>query len=285
MKIAAIQMNSGNNKSTNLKEAARLINTVMTDQSPDIIVLPEMFTYLGNETKNRTIAAECLNPNKKITGEAYCLMQAMAKLHQVVIHAGSLCELDGQHHYNTSVIFARDGSELGRYRKIHLFEINVNETTPFRENDFYQHGNQLTCYPVLSQQELYQVGASICFDLRFPHLFQQLTQLGCQIIMIPSAFFSVTGEDHWEVLCRARAIETQSYIIAAAQTGTVGDGINKREYWGHSMIIDPWGKIIADAGTEIGYICAEINLNHLNQIRKKMPLKTCQRQFYSKRNN
>ena len=278
MKVAAIQMNSGNNKDHNLAEAARLIDAVMMDQSPEIILLPEMFAYLGTHAKERTVAAECLNQNYPITGQTYCLMQSMAKAHQVTIHAGSLCEIDGQHHYNTSVIFSPDGSELGRYRKIHLFEINSNETPQLRENDFYQSGNQLTHYPVLDQntQDIYHVGASICFDLRFPHLFQQLTQLGCQIIMVPAAFFSITGQDHWEILCRARAIETQSYVVTAAQTGTTGHSNNKRNYWGHSMIIDPWGKIIADAGTGIGYICANIDLNYLKQIRKKMPLQACQ---------
>lgn len=272
MKICALQMNCQADKSLNLKQAESLIHMAVENAHPDLIVLPEMFTYLGESAQERQAAAEILPTDSTPEGDAYQMLSKLAKKHNVMIHGGSLCEQTADAFYNTSILFDRNGLEIGRYRKMHLLTLEINPDTRVCESDFYSAGRQISSCPVKHNNHTYQVGMSICFDLRFPMLYQQLSQLGCELIIVPAAFFYETGKDHWETLLRARAIETQSYLVASAQTGQVQLNSHFRRYWGHSMIVNPWGNIIAEAGTEVGYITAEIDLEYLQQIRSKLPL-------------
>lgn len=279
MKVVAIQMNPSDNKDENLRVAKELIESAVRHEKPDLILLPEMFTYLGSCNKTRKEMAEDLACQSADLPSSYHLLSALAKEHQIIIHGGSVCEYDDGSYYNTSYVFDRSGTEIAKYRKIHLFEIKVEDQLCYNECAFYQHGRDLCHYDVVVSDTNYTIGATICFDIRFPELFGKLRQAGCHIIMIPAAFFKVTGQDHWETLCRARAIETQSYVVTAAQTGTIGAKGSRREYWGHSMIIDPWGNIVSDAGTGVGYISAEIDINLINHIRERIPIQSCRQEI------
>lgn len=279
MRITAIQMESHPNKELNLEKARQLIYDACKNARPDLILLPEMFAYLGKCPSDRAKNAEALCDSMLQDAPAYMALKALAKECGVIIHAGSLCEKVGDAYYNTSVVFDKSGNEIGRYRKVHLFEIN-HQDAQCSESAFYSPGRDIFCYQVTIDEHTYTIGASICFDLRFPMLYQQLALQGCDIIMIPSAFFYTTGKDHWDVLCRARAIETQCYVVASAQTTQEkSTQPASRRYWGHSAIIDPWGTVLCQAGTEVGHITATINHQTITSVRKTLPLASCKRLF------
>jgi deaminated glutathione amidase len=265
-------MNCQADKAHNLAQVAALIASAVHAEQPNLIVLPEMFTYLGACPEAREQAAEHLPKNTVPTGDAYQMLAALARKHNIMIHGGSLCEKTDNGFYNTSVLFDAQGHEISRYRKMHLITLNTQDQQTVREADFYSPGETPSTCIITHKQQPYRLGMSICFDVRFSWLYQILAQAGCDLIVVPAAFFHETGQDHWETLLRARAIETQSYIIASAQTGSASMGEHQHDYWGHAMIIDPWGTVLADAGTAVGYICAEISLKHLRAVRKKIPM-------------
>ena len=279
MKITAIQMESHPNKELNLQATRNLIYDACENAQPDLILLPEMFAYLGECPVDRANNAEVLLDDMLDQAPAYMALKALAKECGVIIHAGSLCEKVDHTYYNTSVVFDKNGDEIGRYRKVHLFEIN-HQDTQCSESAFYSSGNDIFCYQAVINDHTYTIGSSICFDLRFPMLYQQLVERGCDIIMIPSAFFYTTGKDHWDVLCRARAIETQCYVVASAQTTQeTNTQLTSRRYWGHSTIIDPWGTVLCQAGTEVGHITATIDHQKITSVRNTLPLASCKRPF------
>ena len=200
------------------------------------------------------------------------MLASLARQHNIIIHGGSLCEKTDSGFYNTSVLFDAQGNEISRYRKMHLITLNTQDQQTVCEADFYSPGTTPSTCIITHKEQPYRLGMSICFDVRFSWLYPTLAQAGCDLIVVPAAFFHETGQDHWETLLRARAIETQSYIIASAQTGSAPMGEHQHDYWGHAMIIDPWGRVLADAGTAVGYICAEISANTLHDVRKKIPM-------------
>ena len=201
MKVALVQMNSGSDKGANLAAATALIERAVGEEGPDWVLLPECFDFLGGSGEAKRAAAEDL-PG----GPAYRTMQALARKHRVFIHAGSILErIPGEQRIgNTTVVFGRDGHEVARYRKIHLFDITTPDGTEYKESASFVPGRAVVTYPC----EGVTVGCSICYDLRFPQLFQALADRGAEMIALPAAFTMQTGKDHWEVLLRARAIET-----------------------------------------------------------------------------
>jgi deaminated glutathione amidase len=259
MKVALIQMNSQEDKAANLEQARRLIERAVAEETPDLVALPEVFTHLSDDGAAKRAAAEPV-PG----GEAYGLLQELAARHGIVVHGGSLIERDGEQLYNTTVVFDRDGREIARYRKLHLFDILTPDGSEFRESALFGRGARTVCYDALGTR----IGCSICYDLRFSELYLQLARDGARVILVPSAFTLQTGKDHWEVLLRARAIETQTYVAAPAQWGR-SDG--RRASYGHSLICDPWGHVIARAQDRIGYVAARLDLEEVERVRARMP--------------
>jgi len=261
MKVASLQMNTRDDKAENIRQAISLIDAAVAAEHPDLVVLPETFTYMGGTVESRRANAETF-PD----GEAYQAMQAQAKKHRIFLHAGSMTEAAGEKCYNTTVVFGRDGSEVARYRKIHLFDVEVPGGVTYRESDTMMGGREVVTYDL----EGVTVGCTICYDLRFPELFRRLQVQAAQLIVLPAAFTLQTGKDHWEVLLRARAIETQTYLVACGQV-FAHDGGTKHCY-GHSMIIDPWGNKIADCSDAITYCTAQLDLGYLEKVRAGMPV-------------
>jgi nitrilase len=262
MKVALIQMNSRGRKADNLKQAVDLIEAAVGADKPDLIVLPEMFTCLSNNDEVRRAAAE-----RMPDGEAWSLMSGLAARHEVTIHAGSILESEGRRIYNTSCAFDRMGREIAKYRKIHLFDVVTPDGMTYRESDTFSAGQDIVTYDA----DGHRFGASICYDLRFPELYQELARQDAEVIFVPAAFTYQTGKDHWDILLRARAIETQSFVLAAAQCGSYSGG--KRTSYGRSMVCDPWGRVLAQAGTEPGFITAVLDFDLVREVRAKIPLR------------
>lgn len=261
MKVSLIQMNSQENKAANLAQAQRLIEQAVAEDRPDLVVLPEMFTCLSESLDAKKIAAE-----KLPGGEAWTLLRNLAAKNHIVLHGGSLLEADGDKIYNTTCVFDRDGKELARYRKIHLFDVVTPDGKEYRESATFSRGSEVVTY----KAEGHEIGASICYDLRFPELYQQLAKKGAEIIMVPAAFTLQTGKDHWEVLLRARAIETETYVLAAAQCGTYANGT--RTSYGHSLVANPWGHIVAMAQDKPGFVTARLDFGYQREVRQNIPV-------------
>jgi predicted amidohydrolase len=168
--------------------------------------------------------------------------------------------------FNHELPSGPDGSALASYNKIHLFDVDLSDEEVYRESDYIEPG--VTEPVVYQDKKIGSWGLTVCYDLRFPELYRKLVEQGAEILTVPSAFTYTTGKDHWEMLLRARAIENTSYVFAPAQTGLHG---KNRRTWGHASIIDPWGKIIADAGTEPGFAIAEMDPEKLNEVKGKIP--------------
>ena len=259
MKVALIQMNSQGDKARNLAQARALIEQAAAEERPDLVALPEMWPLLSDDDAEKRAAAEPV-PG----GAAYGLLQELAARHGIVLHGGSLLEQDGAMLYNTTVVFDQRGRELARYRKLHLFDITTPDGREFKESATFGRGARVVTYDALDTR----IGCSICYDLRFPELYLQLAKAGAKVILVPSNFTLQTGKDHWEVLLRARAIETQTYVLAPAIWGRYGQG---RFSYGHSLIADPWGHVIAKAPDRVGYICARLDLEEVERVRLRMP--------------
>ncbi len=265
MLAAAIQMNSQDNKEKNLQCAERLIDFA-SDKGVRLAVLPEMFNFLGPGDQ-KVVQAE------EIPGPTIQRMINKAIHHKMYIIAGSIFEVSPQADkvYNTSVIIDPEGKILARYRKIHLFDIVVEGHPPYEESASVLPGKEV----VGVETDSATIGLTICYDIRFPELYCKLSNMGSQIISIPAAFTLHTGLAHWEVLIRARAIENLSYVIAAAQVGF--HPVN-RECYGNSMIVDPWGTVLARAPNMESVAIAEIDLDYLEAARKNLPSLTHRRQ-------
>ncbi|MCB1883514.1 MAG: carbon-nitrogen hydrolase family protein [Geminicoccaceae bacterium] len=261
MKVAAIQMSSGADKALNLTEAEDLVARAVAEEAPDLVVLPETFTCMGGPAAHRRALAETF-PD----GEAYDRMQALARRHGVWLHAGSMAEAAGEKSYNTTVVFDREGNEAARYRKLHLFDVEVPGGIRYLESETIKGGREVVTYDC----EGVRIGCAICYDLRFPELFRALRDGGAEVIVLPAAFTLQTGKDHWHVLLRARAIETQSWVVASAQWGAFDDG--RRHTYGHSLVIDPWGTVVADAPDGTGYAVARIDPERVATVRRNLPV-------------
>jgi predicted amidohydrolase len=256
---AAIQMNAGPDKPANLERAERLVR-VGAARGANLVALPEVFNWRGKRNE-QAAAAETLD------GESLTLMSRLARELQIHIVAGSITEqaASGESRcYNTSVLLGPDGKQIAVYRKMHLFDIDLPGRVTVRESDTKLAGDDV----VTAKTPLGAIGLSICYDLRFPELYRRLTFGGAQIIAIPSAFTFPTGEAHWEALIRARAIENQAYVIAPAQ---FGPNIYGYSDYGNSMIVDPWGRVLARAADQEGVVVAPIDLEYQERVRSELP--------------
>lgn len=271
MKVSVLQTNPGTDRARNLSELQALIDTAIDQENPDLIVLPEYVEYYGGSEKDKVAAAHVF-PG----GPAYELLQSIARDKGVWIHAGSLLESssDAQRIYNTTVVFNRAGDEVARYRKLHLFDIEAPDGTGYRESATVQAGDDVVLYDL----EGWKVGCAICYDIRFAELFLSLAAQGADLIVVPAAFTLQTGKDHWEVLLRARAIETQTYVVASAQWGpnkpASGD---TRHTYGHSLVCDPWGHVIARASDGVGVVSTRLDQARVAHVRRLIPMKSHRR--------
>jgi nitrilase len=275
MRVSVIQMQPGHDKAANLAQAARLLARAVAEESPDLVALPEMWTCLGGDRATKLAAGEELPPQGSGLpgGEAYEFLRAVARRHRLAVHGGSIGEraegADGPVLYNTTVMFGPSGDELARYRKIHLFDIVTPDGTGYRESAMFGAGRDL----VVADLAGTRVGLAICYDLRFPELFLALRRRGAELIVLPSAFTVQTGKDHWEVLLRARAIETQCWIAAPATHGRHQDAAGRpRDTFGHSLICDPWGHVVARASDGAGFVSARIDHDLTARVRRDMPV-------------
>jgi deaminated glutathione amidase len=255
---AAIQMTSNSDKSANLEKAERMIRLAAA-RGARFASLPETFNWRGKRSEEAA-AAESLE------GNTLSLMARLARELQIHLLAGSITEhAPGEtRRYNTSVLFGLDGARLAIYRKIHLFDIDLPGRVTVKESDAKLPG----CEVVTAATSLGTVGLSVCYDVRFPELYRRLVYAGATVLTIPSAFTFPTGEAHWEVLIRARAIENQCYVIAPAQFGTNVHGFSD---YGNSIIADPWGRVLARAADQEGVLIAPIDMEYLERTRRELP--------------
>lgn len=266
MKISLIQMNSQPDRQLNLKEAWRLMEEACATEKPDLIVLPEHFDWTGGTSLDKRAAADLVP-----AGEAYELVRRFARDKGVAVHAGSLLERRAgeERIYNTTVIFDADGRDIGRYRKIHLFDITTPDGKLYAESATVTAGSSLMIYEIAG----FRIGCAICYDLRFSRLFDRLASVGVDAIILPAAFTAETGRAHWEVLCRARAIEFQCFFIACGQCGSyLAPGHQQRSMFGHSLVVDPWGSIIAAGANQVGRIEAHLDKARLDDVRRMIPM-------------
>jgi predicted amidohydrolase len=201
-------------------------------------------------------------------------LSALALKHEIWLHLGSIpviCE-NREKLANRTIVVGADGQIKARYDKIHLFDINLSSGESWRESSAYVGGEQ----PVAVQTPLGLMGLAICYDMRFPDLFSAYCKSGVDIITLPSAFTVPTGEAHWHSLLRARAIESEAFVIAAAQCGAHEDG---RQTYGHSLVVDPWGKVLLDMGRQPGLAFVDLNLNRIAEVRKQIPVHSNRRSF------
>ncbi|MBD2017837.1 carbon-nitrogen hydrolase family protein [Microcoleus sp. FACHB-53] len=256
---AAIQMTSLPDLEKNLVEAEELIELAVR-QGAELVSLPENFSFLGTEEDKIAEANEIALKSEKF-------LKTMAQRFQVTILGGGFpVPVNQEKVYNTALLIDPSGTELTRYEKVHLFDVNVPDGNTYRESSTVMAGTDLPS--VYHSDQLGSLGLSVCYDVRFPELYRHLAYKGADILFVPAAFTAYTGKDHWQVLLQARAIENTCYVIAPAQTGR---HYATRRTHGHAMIIDPWGVILSDAGEKPGVAIAEINPVRLEQVRRQMP--------------
>ena len=266
MKVAVIQLNSVSDVGANIAKVRGLVERAVDLEGPDWVCLPEHWNWAGGTTADKVANGDSLP-----AGSAYGAAQDLAAKHKIWVHSGSVLERAecGTKVHNTTVVFDRTGREVAVYRKIHLFDITLSDGTAYRESAGVIPGREVVTYDC----EGLRFGCAICYDLRFPELFQALAAKGAQVIALPSSFTLQTGKDHWEVLCRARAIETETYFVAPGQCGSfIAPGNERRFTYGHSLVVDPWGHVIAKVSDGEGFACARIDPGFIAQCRANIPV-------------
>ncbi len=258
MRVAVCQINSRNDRAANLKVARELLERA-ADGGADLAILPEYTDFLGHPSQEPA--------GEDVSGSYATFFGQAARELNIWVHAGSYHEAgpDPDHTYNTSLVFGRDGKLAGAYRKIHLYDVEIPGRVAVRESARVAAGSQVVAVTI----DGVRVGLSICYDLRFPELYRKLAvDDGATVLVVPAAFMMHTGRDHWEVLLRARAIENQCYVAAAAQ---IGDHDPGRTCFGRSMVIDPWGTVVSQMPDQVGVAFADIDAERLAGIRTQLP--------------
>ena len=265
MKAALIQLNSSDDPAANLPVTCAYVDQAAA-AGAQFILTPEVTNCVSaSHTRQKDVL--CHEPDDPTLAG----LRARAKQHGVWILIGSLAlktdDADGRF-ANRSFLIDPKGMITARYDKIHMFDVQVSKAETYRESAGYRPGTTA----VLAQTDLGVIGMTVCFDIRFPYLYRALAQAGAEILTVPSAFSPVTGAAHWEVLLRARAIETGSFVLAPAQTGTHDATQGKtRQTYGHSLAVAPWGEVIADGGTDPGVIYVDLDLGKVAQARQRVP--------------
>ena len=274
MKIAAVQMVSTPSVERNLDTASRLIAQAAAEGA-QLVALPEYFCLMGLHDTDKLAVAE--DPGH---GPMQTMLSNAARQHGVWIIGGTvplktapLKTTSSDKVFNATCVYAPDGSLAARYDKVHLFRFN-NGREEYDEGRVLQAGNQPVAFNAAFHAGAVRVGLSICYDLRFPELYRALMTPPCDLIAVPAAFTHTTGQAHWELLLRARAVENQCYVIAPAQGGRHENG---RRTWGHSMVVDPWGEVLAVLPEGEGVVTAELDVARIAQVRAQLPALTHRR--------
>ncbi|HYO43956.1 MAG TPA: carbon-nitrogen hydrolase family protein [Candidatus Limnocylindrales bacterium] len=259
LKVALVQFEASDDVETNIARAAALARGAAA--SADLVVLPEYIQYRGTAAGFRASAAPIPGP----TTDPFA---AVARETATWILAGSHAEASGdpQRPYNTAVLLDRSGSVAATYRKLHLFDVAVVDGPSDTESSRVTPGDRA----VVARVDGALLGLSICYDLRFPELYRALSLAGADVLAVPAVFTAATGRDHWEPLLRARAIENGAYVIAAGACGAGGPGAIPA--WGHSMVVNPWGRIVAEAGDGEAVVTAELDLSRVEAARRQIPV-------------
>ena len=268
MRVSVIQMNQGSDKPANIAQARRLIEGALEADRPQMVSLPETWTNLGGGREARSAAAELLPEPGGTGGPAYEFLREAARGAGIHVHGGSIIEQGEGRFFNTTLVFDPTGREVARYRKIHLFDITGPDGTGYRESALYGGGESLVTF----EAHGVTFGCTICYDMRFPEQYLALRRRGAEAILVPSNFTLMTGKDHWEVLLRARAIETQCWIIAAASHGSYEERGAMRQVYGHSLVADPWGHVVAKCSDGLGWATARLDQALTARVRRDMPV-------------
>lgn len=265
MKAFVLQMTSTPEVDENLDFIYQQLLAKANSVKNSIVVLPECFAFFGGADKGNLAIAEALSSNAE--GKVQSKLSHLAKTFSIYLVAGTFPMLASDNKVKpVTLVYNPEGELIEHYQKIHLFDVDVADSTgSYRESDSWQAGQEVKYFDT----PWGRVGLAICYDLRFPGLFQKLSELGCRAIVLPSAFTERTGQAHWQVLIQARAIENQVYMLASDQTGLHA---NNRETHGHSMIVDPWGSILVDGHKEVGLFGAELSVEAQDKIRSAMPI-------------
>jgi len=257
IRIGCAQLNSTGDKERNLQAAERAVRE-LADKGAELIVLPEHFDFIGPD-EQKPGQAEPLDDSPGLARLA-----KSAQERGCYVHVGSFLELDGDRVYNTGVVFDPSGRRIARYRKIHLFDVEVPGGTVYRESDVISPGDETACFSIGP----FTFGMATCYDLRFPELFRRLVGDGANVLLLPAAFTLQTGRDHWEVLLRARAIENLCWVIGVGQWGAAPP--NHVSY-GRSMVVNPWGVVTAQAGDGVNCLVADIDIASVQTTRTIFP--------------
>jgi deaminated glutathione amidase len=265
MRVGLVQLSVGDDPVVNLPQTIALIREAVTGGA-EFVLTPECTNGLSSNRDHQRAVFHLEEDDPTLVA-----LRAEAAAAKIWLLIGSLGlkthDVDGRF-ANRSFLIAPDGSISARYDKIHMFDVNVSETEVYRESAGYRPGGQA----VFADTPLGKIGMTVCYDLRFPHLYRRLAKAGAQILTVPAAFNHITGAAHWQVLLRARAIETGCFVLAPAQTGfhpeTAGKG---RHTHGHSLVITPWGEVLADGGDAVGVTFADIDLAEVGKVRGRIP--------------
>lgn len=258
IKIAAIQMSTVADKMENVRTVKTYLEKIK-DENPDFVILPEMFCC-PYQTENFPIYAE------KEGGPVWQQLSGYAKQYGIYLIGGSMPEKDAEGNvYNTSYIFDREGKQIGKHRKVHLFDIDVKGGQTFKESDTLTAGDSDTVFDT----EFSKIGVMLCFDIRFPELSRMMVNDGVKVIFVPAAFNMTTGPAHWELSFRTRALDNQIYMVGCAPARDVSAGYIS---WGHSIVTDPWGRVTGMLDENEGILLAELDMDYEEQVREELPL-------------
>ena len=258
IKIAAIQMSTVADKMENVRTVKAYLEKIK-DENPDFVILPEMFCC-PYQTENFPIYAE------KEGGPVWQQLSGYAKQYGIYLIGGSMPEKDAEGNvYNTSYIFDREGKQIGKHRKVHLFDIDIKGGQTFKESDTLTAGDSDTVFDT----EFGKIGVMLCFDIRFPELSRMMVNDGARIVFVPAAFNMTTGPAHWELSFRTRALDNQIYMVGCAPARDVSAGYIS---WGHSIVTDPWGRVIDMLDEKKGILLAELDMDYEEQVREELPL-------------
>lgn len=266
--VAVVQMISIDDVASNLNQIENLLRKAFSKEHPDLVCFPENCLYF------RIIEGQTI-PGFSISHPVFEKLAELAQTYSTHLHLGSVPLYVNGQLYNSSVLISPAGKITATYQKMHLFDIQLDGQKPIRESDVFCHGQKTNVIEING----WRIGEAICYDLRFAELFSQYARQEVDVILLPAAFLVKTGEAHWEVLLRARAIESQSYLLASAQGGVhKGMTEGQRETYGHSLIIDPWGTVIDQVErNNPDVLVARLSREKIATVRKQIPMKSHRR--------
>ena len=273
MRTALVQMTSSDDPAENLSELRRMIGEAASGGA-GFVLTPEVSNCVSGSRKHQNAVL-----NFEEDDPTLAALRNLAAQHGIWLSIGSLGikthDADGRF-ANRQFLVSDAGEIIARYDKIHMFDVNVSAEETYRESDGYRPGTRA----VVADTPFARIGMTICYDVRFPHLHRALAQAGAQILTAPAAFSYVTGAAHWHSLLRSRAIETGCYVLAAAQTGTHEASVGqRRKTYGHSLVVAPWGEVLADAGDAVGVTFVDLDMEKVAEARRRVPSLTHDRPF------